>query len=179
MKSSRARSTKTASSSTPRISRSPRVTVALILDDDSDLSACVARLSAHCERSGVYGLIVTAAAASIDESALGRRVRVVSAPADASRCDLRHLAMQQADGDIVLLEDVSSRASTVTSAFSIRDLGERARACAPVSEWRDILLAHGVADVAPARLSPRQLLRVEARSLRDALAIPADARHPA
>ena len=179
MKSSRARSTKTASSWTPRISRSPRVTVALILDGDSDATAFIARLSAHCERAGVYGLIVTAAAASIDETALGRRIRLVSAPADANRCDLRHLAMQHADGDIVLLEDVSSSASNVTGAFSIRDLSERARACAPVSEWRDILLAHGVADVAPARLSPRQLLRVEARTLRDALAMPADARHPA
>ena len=179
MKSLRGRSAKTASSWTPRISRSPRVTVVLITDEDTDLSACVARLSSHCERSGAYGVIVTAAAAGLDESGLGRRVRLVTAPADAGRCELRQLAMQHADGDIVLLEDVSNRASNRTGGFSIRDLTERARACAPVSEWRDILVAHGVADVAPARPSPRHLARVEARSLREVLSMPADAHNPA
>ena len=179
MKSSRGRSPKTASSWVPRISRSPRVTVVLIVDEDSDLSACVARLSSHCDRSGAYGVIVTSAGGALDESVMGRRVRIVTAPADASRCELRQLAMQHADGDIVLLEDVSSTASNRSSAFSLRDLSERARACAPVSEWRDILVAHGVADVAPPRPSPRHLARVEARSLRDVLAMPADAHHPA
>jgi hypothetical protein len=179
MKSARSRSTRTGSSWTPRLSRSPRVTVVLILDEDSDVSSCVARLASHCERSGADGVIVTATAALIDETAVGRRVRLVTAPADVSRGELRHLAMQHADGDIVLLEDVSSTASNVAGAFSIRDLSERTRVCAPISEWRDILLAHGIADMAPVRPSPRQLLRVEARSLREALSMPADAHHPA
>lgn len=178
-RSSRGRSARTASSRTSRISRLPRVTVVLILDEDSDPAACVARLSSHCERSGAYGVIVTATAAGLDESALGRRVRLVTAPADASRSELRHLAMQHADGDIVLLEDVSSTRSNLAGAFSIRDLSERARASAPVSEWRDILVAHGVAVVAPPRPLPRHLAGVEARSLREVLSMPADAHYPA
>ena len=177
MKSSRSRSTKTSSAGTARIARSPRVTIALVLDEVSDLCTCVARLSAHCDRTGTYGVIVTAGAATIDEATLGRRVRVVHAPADASRTELRHVAMQHAEGDIVLLEDVSCAALN-DGEFTIRNLAERVRAAAPISEWRDILLAHGVADVSPARPSPRQLLRVEARPLREALAMP-DAHHPA
>ena len=106
-------------------------------------------------------------------------MRVVSAPADASRAELRHLAMQHSEGDIVLLEDVSSGEELSVSGAASRDLGDRARACAPVSEWRDILMAHGVADVALPRPSSRGAVRGGARPVRVSVPVIADAHHPA
>jgi hypothetical protein len=161
------------------MSRSPRVTIALILEAEADVLACVTRLAAQCERSGSFGVIVVTGAAPVDETALGRRVRMVAAPADAGRTELRHLAMQHAEGDIVLIEDVECGAElSVNSGFSMRDLGDRARACAPVSEWRDILLAHGVCDVAPPRASSRAV-RVGLRPAREPMPVIADLHHPA
>jgi hypothetical protein len=171
---------KAAPSLATRISRSPRVTIALILEPDSDVSACVARLASQCERNGAYGVVVTAAAGAPDEGGFARRVRIVHAPADASRSELRHLAMHHADGDIVLLEDVASDAGpSVTGAFSARDLTERARSCPPASEWGDILRAHGVADAPPSRSLTRNVIRAAGWPVREALPVTADAHHRA
>jgi hypothetical protein len=179
MKASRPRSTKSAPAWTPRIARSPRVTIALIVGTDGDVGACVARLASHCDRTGSYGLVVTTACASLDESLLGRRVRVVPAPADFGGAELRHLAMQHSEGDIVLLEDVSSGEELSVSSAASRDLGDRSRACVPVSEWRDILIAHGVADVALPRPVFRGAVRVGVRPVRESVPVMADAHHPA
>lgn len=179
MKALRSRPTKSAAGWTPRISRSPRVTIALILEPEADLLACVTRLSSQCERSGSHGIVVTNASTRVDDDLLGRRVRIVSAPADAGGAELRQLAMQHAEGDIVLFEEVVSGGElSVNAAQSSRDLADRARACAPISEWCDILRAHGVADVAATRPASRAV-RVGLRPARESMPVLADLHHPA
>ena len=153
--------------------------MALILAPEADLLACVTRLSSQCERTGSHGIVVTTAPTVVDDDILGRRVRVVRAPADAGGTELRQLAMQHAEGDIVLFEDVVGGTElSVNAGQSSRDLADRARTCAPVSEWCDILRAHGVADVAVTRPSPRAV-RVGPRPARDSVPVLADLHHPA
>jgi hypothetical protein len=164
------RTTATASGSMRRVSPSPRVTIALILDADSDLAGSLMRLSARCERLGADGIAVIASGLSPDDFTVGRRVRVVSAPADASLADLRHFAMQHADADIVILEDREAS-------------GDRVRTSTPMSAWRAILRAHGVAEASlPSMSSPgivHRDTRVDVRPAREPFPVMIDAHHRA